>query len=99
MHKKEKLIVTKIPTRRVFSVRYSDCTKTTYIVHNIIKNHPLAVENNIQLGDTVLMINGINPAEYDFDNPSDKMELTIQRADKIIVVDNPRIYLNETSAF
>ena len=68
-------------------------------MHNIIKNHPLAVENNIQLGDTVLMINGINPAEYDFDNPSDKMELTIQRADKIIVVDNPRIFLNETSAF
>ena len=99
MRKKEKPIVTKIPTRRVFSVRYSDCTKTTYIVHNIIKNHPLAVENNIQLGDIVLMINGINPAEYDFDNPSDKMELTIQRADKIIVVDNPRIYLNETSAF
>ena len=99
MRKKEKPIVAKIPTRRVFSVRHTDCSKTTYIVHNIMKNHPLAVENNIQLGDTVLMINGINPAEYDFDNPSDKMVLTIQRGDKVIVVDNPRICVNDTSAF
>lgn len=99
MRKKEKPMVAKIPTRRVFSVRYTDCTKTTYIVHNIMKKHPLVVENNIQLGDTVLKINGINPTEYDFDNPTDKMELTIQRAGKVIVVDNPRIYLNDTSAF
>lgn len=99
MRKKETAIASKIPTRRVFSVRYTDCSKTTYIVRNIMKNHPLAVENNIQLGDTVLMINGINPTEYDFDNPTDKMVLTIQRGDKVIEVDNPRIYLNDTSAF
>lgn len=99
MRKKETAIASKIPTRPVFSVRYTDCSKTTYIVRNIMKNHPLAVENNIQLGDTVLMINGMNPAEYDFDNPTDKMVLTIQRGDKVIEVDNPRIYLNDTSAF
>lgn len=88
-----------MPSIRALAVKSINCSKGIYAVSSFVPNHPLAVENNIQLGDTVLMINGINPAEYDFDNPSDKMELTIQRADKIIVVDNPRIYLNDTSAF
>lgn len=88
-----------MPSVRALAVKSINCSKDIYAVSSFVPNHPLAVENNIQLGDTVLMINGINPAEYDFDNPSDKMELTIQRGSKVIEVDNPRIYLNDTSAF
>ena len=50
------------------------------------------VKNGIRVWST-------QEGEQRFDNHTDKMELTIQRGSKVIEIDNPRIYLNDASAF